>query len=164
MAAVMRRLTALAAAVFATVPATGLTAGQGGGADADGGAHRRDIGRGQIRFDGHGPEWWAARYRRERAKTHRLVRLMAARLDRVVWIVNAFQCIHSYEGSWSANTGNGYYGGLQFGYGEWRRFGGQFAPRADMASPAEQIAAGIAYHSVAGFGPWPLTARRCGLR
>ena len=78
--------------------------------------------------------------------------------------MSAFECVHRYEGSWTANTGNGYRGGLQFGSAEWQRYGGRYAPSGlNLASPAEQIAAGIAYHAVAGFWPWPQTARACGL-
>jgi hypothetical protein len=126
--------------------------------------HRRVVGYGQTRFDGAGPERWAMRFRRERRAAAHLRMLLAGRLDRLVFLVQAFECVHGREGSWSAHTGNGYYGGLQFGAPEWRRFGGGFASRADLASPAQQIAAGIAYHAVAGFEPWPNTARACGLR
>jgi resuscitation-promoting factor RpfA len=43
-------------------------------------------------------------------------------------------------GNWSINTGNGFYGGLQFSYGTWNAFGGQrYAGRADLASKGEQI-------------------------
>lgn len=79
------------------------------------------------------------------------------------WLVGAFLCIHSYEGPWDANTGNGYEGGLQFGHSEWQTYGGRYAAHAYDASPAQQIAAGIAYHAVSGFSPWPNTARACGL-
>lgn len=45
------------------------------------------------------------------------------------------------SGDWSINTGNGYYGGLQFDQQTWDAHGGrQFAPRADLASREEQIA------------------------
>jgi Transglycosylase-like domain len=44
-------------------------------------------------------------------------------------------------GNWSTNTGNGYYGGLQFDYGTWLEAGGaRYAPRADLASREQQIA------------------------
>jgi hypothetical protein len=154
-----RRTATLIACVYAAVLtfATVLTA------SAKGVTPSRIIGHGQIKFNGAGPELWAARWRRQRRLTIALRRELAARVDRVVWLVSAFQCVHSYEGAWTANTGNGYRGGLQFGAAEWKRYGGQFAPRADLATPAEQITAGIAYHAVAGFHPWPLTARRCGL-
>ncbi|MDN5855431.1 MAG: transglycosylase family protein, partial [Actinomycetia bacterium] len=44
-------------------------------------------------------------------------------------------------GDWSINTGNGYYGGLQFSSSTWSSFGGgQYASSADQASRTEQIA------------------------
>jgi hypothetical protein len=77
----------------------------------------------------------------------------------------AWMCIHRYEGAWNANTGNGYSGGLQFGYSEWRRFGQPFTgkPYAHQASPLEQMWAAERYHRQSGFYPWPRTARMCGL-
>ena len=49
------------------------------------------------------------------------------------------QCESS--GNWQANTGNGYYGGLQFNQPTWlSNGGGQYAPRADLATKSEQIA------------------------
>ncbi len=58
-------------------------------------------------------------------------------------------------GNWSINTGNGYYGGLQFDYGSWlANGGGDFAPRADLASRAEQITVANRYYARAGLGPW----------
>jgi len=58
-------------------------------------------------------------------------------------------------GNWSINTGNGYYGGLQFDYGSWLANGGaDFAPRADLASRAEQITVANRYYARAGLGPW----------
>jgi LysM repeat protein len=49
------------------------------------------------------------------------------------------QCESS--GNWSINTGNGYYGGLQFTQQTWAAAGGlAYAPRADLATPAQQIA------------------------
>ncbi len=63
------------------------------------------------------------------------------------------QCESS--GNWSINTGNGYYGGLQFSQSTWNAFGGQeYASRADLASREEQIA--IAEKTLAGqgWGAW----------
>jgi uncharacterized protein YabE (DUF348 family) len=58
-------------------------------------------------------------------------------------------------GNWSINTGNGYYGGLQFSYSTWLAFGGaDFAQRADLASRAEQITVANRYYARAGLGPW----------
>ncbi|MCW3156900.1 transglycosylase family protein [Micropruina sp. KQZ13P-5] len=58
-------------------------------------------------------------------------------------------------GNWSINTGNGYYGGLQFATASWLANGGaDFAPRADLASRAEQITVANRYYASAGLGPW----------
>lgn len=57
--------------------------------------------------------------------------------------------------NWSINTGNGYYGGLQFSQSTWNAYGGQeYAPRADLATKAQQIA--IAERTLAGqgWGAW----------
>lgn len=39
------------------------------------------------------------------------------------WLVQA-KCVHAKEGGWTANTGNGYYGGFQFAAQTWKRVGG----------------------------------------
>ncbi len=58
-------------------------------------------------------------------------------------------------GRWHINTGNGYYGGLQFANASWRAMGGtDFAPRADLASRAEQITVANRYYARAGLQPW----------
>jgi|SRR5215467_1041066 len=67
--------------------------------------------------------------------------------------------------NWSANTGNGYFGGLQFDRGTWLRHGGAaFAPRADLASRTAQIAIAERTLAVQGWGAWPVCSRRLGLR
>jgi hypothetical protein len=58
-------------------------------------------------------------------------------------------------GNWHINTGNGYYGGLQFNLASWRSNGGRdFAARPDQASRAEQITVANRYYAKAGLGPW----------
>nr|WP_185992579.1 resuscitation-promoting factor [Janibacter cremeus] len=58
-------------------------------------------------------------------------------------------------GNWSINTGNGYYGGLQFDSGTWLGAGGgDFAPRADLASRAEQITVANRVYASRGTSPW----------
>jgi uncharacterized protein YabE (DUF348 family) len=58
-------------------------------------------------------------------------------------------------GNWSINTGNGYYGGLQFDISSWLANGGDdFASRPDLASRAEQITVANRYYAKAGLGPW----------
>ena len=66
---------------------------------------------------------------------------------------------------WAANTGNGYYGGLQEDLTFWRRYGGlAFAARPDLASPSAQIAVAERGLAVQGWGAWPVCSRRLGLR
>jgi hypothetical protein len=83
------------------------------------------------------------------------------------FLTRAFTCIHHYEGAWNANTGNGYYGGLQMDIGFQSHYGGSYLRRwgtADNWPAWAQIdAAARAYRSGRGFGPWPNTARACGL-
>ena len=67
-------------------------------------------------------------------------------------------------GNWKINTGNGYYGGVQFSARTWKAYGGaSYASRANLATKAEQIA--IARRVLAGQGPraWPVCGRRAGL-
>jgi resuscitation-promoting factor RpfA len=78
-------------------------------------------------------------------------------------------CIYKYENAgygWSANTGNGYYGGLQmdiefqkdYGLALYRRKG-----TADNWTPLEQMWVAERAWKTRGFWPWPNTARYCGL-
>lgn len=62
------------------------------------------------------------------------------------------------SGNWKANTGNGYFGGLQFLQSTWEQFGGgKFAPRADLATREQQIAVAEATLAAQGPGAWPNT-------
>ena len=68
-------------------------------------------------------------------------------------------------GNWQANTGNGYYGGVQFDVRTWRANGGtDFAPTADQASREEQIAVAQKVRDTrGGYGAWPACSRKLGL-
>lgn len=67
-------------------------------------------------------------------------------------------------GKWSTNTGNGYYGGLQFHPGTWASFGGHaYAPNAHLASRAEEIAVAQRVQAAQGWGAWPACAAELGL-
>jgi uncharacterized protein YabE (DUF348 family) len=58
-------------------------------------------------------------------------------------------------GNWAINTGNGYYGGLQFDRGTWTsNGGGQFAPTANLASRTQQIAIANRVYAARGLQPW----------
>ncbi|WP_086728118.1 transglycosylase family protein [Streptomyces carpinensis] len=66
-------------------------------------------------------------------------------------------------GNWHINTGNGYYGGLQFAAGTWRAYGGTaYAPTADQASRAQQIAVATRVQQAQGWGAWPVCSARAG--
>jgi hypothetical protein len=68
-------------------------------------------------------------------------------------------------GNWAINTGNGYYGGLQFDVDTWRYYGGTaYAPLAHQASREEQIAiAEKVRDDRGGYGAWPACSRELGL-
>lgn len=66
-------------------------------------------------------------------------------------------------GNWHINTGNGYYGGLQFSAGTWRAYGGgAYASTADRASKGQQIAVAAKVQRAQGWGAWPTCAARAG--
>lgn len=65
-------------------------------------------------------------------------------------------------GNWSINTGNGYYGGLQFSLGSWRAVGGSGLP--SEASREEQIVRGEMLKARQGWGAWPSCTSKLGLR
>ncbi|MQA32027.1 transglycosylase family protein [Modestobacter roseus] len=107
----------------------------------------------------------------ESTRTRRLVRRGALTTGAAALAVGAFaapasaapqhdwtgvaQCESS--GNWSINTGNGYYGGLQFFQPTWEGYGGlEFAPRADLATPAQQIAVAERVLVGQGVGAWPV--------
>ncbi|MEU9959372.1 transglycosylase family protein [Streptomyces sp. NPDC050982] len=84
----------------------------------------------------------------------------AAAADSGVWDRIA-QC--ESGGNWHINTGNGYYGGLQFSAGTWRAYGGSaYASTADKASKAQQIAVATKVQRGQGWGAWPTCSSRAG--
>jgi resuscitation-promoting factor RpfB len=68
-------------------------------------------------------------------------------------------------GNWAINTGNGYYGGLQFNLSTWRAYGGaQYAAYPHQASREEQIAVATKLRDDrGGYGAWPSCASKLGL-
>lgn len=65
-------------------------------------------------------------------------------------------------GNWSINTGNGFYGGLQFTLSTWRAYGGSGMPH--HASREEQIRIGQKVQAGQGWGAWPACTSKLGLR
>jgi nucleoid-associated protein YgaU len=74
---------------------------------------------------------------------------------------NVAQC--ESGGNWHINTGNGYYGGLQFSQGTWVGYGGQrYAGRADLATKSAQIVIAEKVLAGQGWGAWPVCSQRRG--
>jgi hypothetical protein len=74
---------------------------------------------------------------------------------------NVAQC--ESGGNWHINTGNGFYGGLQFTQSTWASYGGrEFAPRADLASRGDQITVANRVLHGQGWGAWPVCSRYAG--
>jgi resuscitation-promoting factor RpfA len=68
------------------------------------------------------------------------------------------------SGNWHINTGNGYYGGVQFSDETWDAFGGeQYAARADLASREQQIRIAEKVLDSQGWGAWPACSSELGL-
>jgi len=68
-------------------------------------------------------------------------------------------------GDWHINTGNGFYGGVQFTQETWVSFGGlRYAARADLATPLQQVAVAERVLRQQGWNAWPVCSYRAGLR
>ena len=68
-------------------------------------------------------------------------------------------------GNWAINTGNGFYGGVQFDQNTWERNGGlRYAARADLATREEQITIAEVTRARQGWGAWPVCSGRIGAR
>ena len=65
-------------------------------------------------------------------------------------------------GNWSINSGNGFYGGLQFTLSSWRAVGGSGYPH--QASREEQILRAKKLQAIQGWGAWPVCSSKLGLR
>jgi hypothetical protein len=86
----------------------------------------------------------------ERRRKLRVVRPYNAKLDRMAWCEST--------GRWFINTGNGFYGGLQFDLPTWWSVGGRGYPHQN--SVLEQKYRAVRLIRRAGYGPWPV----CGYR
>ncbi|MFI9331195.1 transglycosylase family protein [Kitasatospora sp. NPDC052868] len=67
-------------------------------------------------------------------------------------------------GNWAINTGNGFYGGLQFTSSTWAAFGGTaYAAQANLATKAQQISVAEKVLASQGPGAWPVCSVKAGL-
>ncbi|HEV7213144.1 MAG TPA: transglycosylase family protein [Blastococcus sp.] len=89
----------------------------------------------------------------------------AAVISGIAMSGSAQAAVHNWDGvaqcesggNWSINTGNGYFGGLQFSQTTWQAYGGgAYAPRADLASKSGQIAVAERVLGGQGVGAWPV--------
>ncbi|MEV0990398.1 transglycosylase family protein [Streptomyces sp. NPDC049949] len=77
-----------------------------------------------------------------------------------------WDCVADCEssGRWAVNTGNGFYGGLQFWQPTWEEYGGLvFAARADLATREQQIRVAEDVVGFQGWDAWPVCSKRYGL-
>ena len=75
------------------------------------------------------------------------------------WLLQA-RCVHVKEGPWSANTGNGYFGGFQFSAATWRRVGGRADPAfAHPGDPAHPFKASAHEQLYRAWRLWRLNGR-----
>ena len=80
---------------------------------------------------------------------------------------SAFDALAGCEsgGNWAINTGNGFYGGVQFDRGTWlSNGGGAYAPLPNQASREQQIAIASKVQAARGLSPWPSCSSKLGLR
>jgi hypothetical protein len=103
---------------------------------------------------------WLARRIAWRGRARRVARIPVAPWP-PGWLSDAL-CVHHYEGAWNADTGNGYFGGMQFDLGTWQANGGHGRP--DLASPQTQLAVAYTTWRARGWEPWPVSSAECGLR
>ncbi|TDF40730.1 LysM peptidoglycan-binding domain-containing protein [Streptomyces sp. WAC05374] len=90
-----------------------------------------------------------------------VVRAAACAADQWPWGCLA-ECESS--GRWNLNTGNGFYGGLQFKQSTWETYGGlTHAPRADLATRRQQITVAEEVLRWHGWSAWPTCSKRYGL-
>ena len=67
-------------------------------------------------------------------------------------------------GNWAINTGNGYYGGLQFSRPTWHGYGGgEFAELPHQATREQQIVVAERLRAARGYAPWPACRAKLGL-
>ncbi|MGH3867985.1 MAG: transglycosylase family protein [Pseudonocardiaceae bacterium] len=68
-------------------------------------------------------------------------------------------------GNWNTNTGNGYYGGLQFSLQTWNSYGGgAYAATPNHATRSEQIAIAEKVLRAQGWNAWPTCSTKAGVR
>jgi hypothetical protein len=102
---------------------------------------------------------YLAGHKKSAASHHKAAKSHRSAASNTVWDKIA-QCESS--GNWHINTGNGFYGGLQFSLSTWHGYGGSGLP--NRHSRTEQITVAKRVQSSQGWGAWPACSARVGLR
>lgn len=118
-------------------------------------------------FAPHSRPRWCSHARRLAKHWRHRSRDARARFER--WYDRTYakwECVHVREARWHSNTGNGYYGGLQFDATFERAYGRRFVVRwghAHLWPVWAQLVTAERGWRHRGWWPWPNTARACGL-
>jgi hypothetical protein len=133
------------------------------------GAARSLSGSVSARYRGLTAAQWAGRFKHRTRQLQNVRQVLHSNLHTragATVVERAFLCIHRYEGAWD-DPNPPYWGGLQMDLAFQRAYGGEFLDTfgtADRWPPALQVATAVRAWTTRGFGPWPNTARACGLR
>lgn len=146
----MRRLTAVLILTVALTAATACTPGQ---VTAFFHARGQTIDQADASFVAVALDRWADQ---QRLLLDYLAAVAAAEIPNEARWDRVAQC--ESGGNWSINTGNGYYGGLQWLPSTWRAYGGQGMPH--QASKHDQIIVAERVRTSSGLGAWPVCGRR----
>jgi LysM repeat protein len=116
----------------------------------------------RLRVPGKNAPGWARPTLADRPRHHTThTTTHQASTASVTWGVWARIAQCESGGTWAANTGNGFYGGLQFTLSSWRAAGGSGMP--NQASPSEQIRVAVNLQRMQGWGAWPVCSRKAGM-
>lgn len=108
---------------------------------------------------------WRHVHQRTLTRYHAYMRRQHATPWPASWYIAAL-CVHSHEGAWNSNTGNGYYGGMQMDMSFQAAYGPEYLAAygtADHWPVADQLHAAYRAWQSRGWTPWPNTAAMCGL-
>jgi len=120
----------------------------------------------RLRVPGHDAPSLTRHVAKVPAETADRRRLRTAHHHATIWTNHAsgvWAAIAQCEsgGNWAADTGNGFFGGLQFTLSSWHAAGGSGMP--NQATPSEQIRVAINLQRMQGWGAWPVCSARAGV-
>lgn len=128
------------------------------------GSYAKQLDASQARWQGQADAHAEQVHREWHEEQERIAAQQPAMSNQAMWEAIA-QC--ESGGDWTINTGNSFYGGLQFNKMSWDWAGGQqYAEYPHHATKAQQIAVANKLRSIhpAGLGAWPACTKKLGLR